>query len=41
MQTPTRMDKVVIEDHYHLTTMDEKNELDETNKAIVYFSSKC
>ena len=23
MQTPTRMDKVIIEDYYHMTTMDE------------------
>ena len=23
MQTPTRMDKVVIQNYYHMTTMDE------------------
>ena len=31
METPTRMNKVVIKDYYHMTTMDEKHELDETS----------
>ena len=31
MQTPTRMNKVVIEDYYHMTTMNE------TNTSIVKF----
>ena len=35
MQTLTRMDKVVIADHYHMTTMNEKQEFDETNTSIV------
>ena len=33
MQTPTRMDKEVIEDFYHMITMD-GCELDETNTSI-------
>ena len=37
MQTPTRMDKVAIEDYYHATTMKEKCELDETSTSIVIF----
>ena len=33
------MNKVVIEDYYHMTTMDE-NMLDETNTSIVKIFSK-
>ena len=32
---PKIMDKVVIEDYYHMTTIDEKHELDETNTSNV------
>ena len=37
MQTPTRMDKEVIEDFYHMITMD-KCELDETNTSNLKIS---
>ena len=36
MHIVTRMNKVVIEDYYHMTTLDE-NELDDTNTFIVRF----
>jgi len=39
MQTLTRMDKGVIKDYCHMTTIDEC-ELNETNTSIVSFSSK-
>jgi hypothetical protein len=38
MQTLTRMDNVVIEDYFHMTTMNEY--LDETNAFIVNCFSK-
>ena len=39
MQTLTRTYTVVIEDYDHMTTMDEKYELDETNTSIVIIFS--
>jgi hypothetical protein len=41
MQTLTRMDRVVIEDYYHMTIVDEKCDFDETNTSIVKFFSKA
>ena len=39
MQTLTRTYTVVIEDYDHMTTMDVKYELDETNTSIVIIFS--
>ena len=38
MQTPIRMDKVVIEDYYHLTTMDENMNWIELTNLLCQFS---
>ena len=35
MQTPTRMDKVAIEDYYHMTTLNEDVNWMETDTSIV------
>ena len=40
MQTLKRMNMVVNEDFYHMTTMDENINLDETSTFIVIFSPK-
>ena len=37
MQTPTRMDKVVIEDYYHMTTMDENMNWMELTHSLPIF----
>jgi hypothetical protein len=40
LQTLTRMDIVVNEDYYHMTTMDENVNYMKTSTSIVKFSSK-
>ena len=37
MQTLTRMDRVVIDDYYHMTTMDDVNWVQLKKTTIIFF----